>query len=48
MKSLLEQAGQYRLIPPTEVADAIVELCGDAAAQTNGEAIPMDGGGWEG
>ena len=29
------------------VADAIVELCGDAAAQTNGEAIPMDGGGWE-
>jgi NAD(P)-dependent dehydrogenase (short-subunit alcohol dehydrogenase family) len=48
MKALLEQAGQYRLIPPTDVADAIVELCGDAAAHTSGEAIPMDGGGWEG
>ncbi|MDP2958781.1 MAG: SDR family oxidoreductase [Longimicrobiales bacterium] len=47
MKSLLEQAGQYRLIPPTDVADAIVELCGATAAHTNGEAIPMTGGGWE-
>lgn len=48
MSALLHQAGQYRLIPPTEVADAIVELCRQRSADVNGEAIPMDGGGWEG
>ena len=47
MRSLLQQGGQYRLIPPTEVADAIVHLCRQDAADINGEAIPMDGGGWD-
>ena len=46
--ALLRQAGQYRFIPPTEVADAIVELCRQRSADINGEAIAMDGGGWEG
>jgi NAD(P)-dependent dehydrogenase (short-subunit alcohol dehydrogenase family) len=44
---LLQQFGQYRLIPPTEVAEAILELCRQEAADVNGEAIPMDGGGLE-
>lgn len=44
---LLREAGQYRLIPPLEVAEAVVDLCRAEAAETNGEAIPMDGGGWE-
>ena len=43
--TLLHQTGQYRLIPPTEVADAIVQLCRQESADVNGEAIPMDGGG---
>ena len=45
LATLLRQTGQYRLIPPTEVADAIVRLCHQDAADVNGEAIPMDGGG---
>jgi NAD(P)-dependent dehydrogenase (short-subunit alcohol dehydrogenase family) len=45
LATLLKQTGQYRLIPPTEVADAIVRLCHQDAADVNGEAIPMDGGG---
>jgi NAD(P)-dependent dehydrogenase (short-subunit alcohol dehydrogenase family) len=44
---LLQQFGQYRLIPPTEVAEAILKLCRQEAADVNGEAIPMDGGGLE-
>lgn len=47
LRLLLEQAGQYRLIPPLEVAEAVVELCRPEASDTNGQAIPMDGGGWE-
>jgi NAD(P)-dependent dehydrogenase (short-subunit alcohol dehydrogenase family) len=47
MQSLLQQAGHYRLIPLTEVADAIVRLCRQDAVDINGEAIPMDGGGWD-
>jgi NAD(P)-dependent dehydrogenase (short-subunit alcohol dehydrogenase family) len=46
LEVLLAQAGQYRLIPPLEVADAVVDLCLDHAGDTNGAAIPMDGGGW--
>lgn len=46
LEGLLEKAGQYRLIPPLEVAGAVVDLCRDHASMTNGEAIPMDGGGW--
>lgn len=46
LAALLKQAGQYRLIPPVEVAEAVLDLCGEEAAGTNGEAIPMDGGGW--
>jgi len=48
LAAMLEQAGQYRLIPPVEVAQAVVELCREKARDTNGEAIPMDGGGWSG
>lgn len=46
LEQLLAQAGQYRLIPPLDVAEAVVSLCGAGAAGTNGEAIPMDGGGF--
>jgi NAD(P)-dependent dehydrogenase (short-subunit alcohol dehydrogenase family) len=35
---------QGRLIKPEEVASAIVWLCSDGAAATNGAAIPMSGG----
>jgi NAD(P)-dependent dehydrogenase (short-subunit alcohol dehydrogenase family) len=45
LATLLQQTRQYRLIPPTEVADAIVHLCHQESADVNGEAIPMDGGG---
>jgi NAD(P)-dependent dehydrogenase (short-subunit alcohol dehydrogenase family) len=45
LETLLHQTGQFRLIPPTEVADAIVQLCRQESADVNGEAIPMDGGG---
>lgn len=45
LQTLLNQSGQYRLIPPTEVAEAILTLCHQEAADVNGEAIPMDGGG---
>lgn len=47
LEAMLKQAGQYRLIPPVEVAQAVVALCRESAKDTNGEAIPMDGGGWE-
>jgi NAD(P)-dependent dehydrogenase (short-subunit alcohol dehydrogenase family) len=35
---------QGRLIQPEEVASAIMWLCSDGAAATNGAAIPMSGG----
>lgn len=35
---------QGRLIQPAEVASAIMWLCSDGAAATNGAAIPMSGG----
>lgn len=43
LELLLDEAGQHRLIPPLEVADAVVALCGDDAALTNGQAILIDG-----
>lgn len=45
LETVLHQTGQYRLIPPTEVADAIMHLCRQDSADVNGEAIAMDGGG---
>lgn len=41
LASVLASAGQERLLTPREVAEAAVELCGDAAAATNGQAIPL-------
>jgi NAD(P)-dependent dehydrogenase (short-subunit alcohol dehydrogenase family) len=43
LERLLAHAGQARLIEAGEVAEAVVALCRDAAADTNGEAIRMDG-----
>jgi NAD(P)-dependent dehydrogenase (short-subunit alcohol dehydrogenase family) len=43
LKSLLEQAGQPRLIRAHEVADVIVELCGEAAGARTGELVVLDG-----
>jgi 3-hydroxybutyrate dehydrogenase len=40
---LLAQAGQSRLISATEVAEAVVALCLEGSASTNGEAIVLDG-----
>jgi NAD(P)-dependent dehydrogenase (short-subunit alcohol dehydrogenase family) len=43
LKALLEQAGQPRLIRAHEVADVIVELCGEAAGTRTGELVVLDG-----
>lgn len=43
-ESLIRFNPQGRLIEPHEVASAIVWLCGDGAASTNGAAIPITGG----
>lgn len=44
---LLAQAGQSRLIPAVEVAEAVVGLCVEGSASANGEAIVLDGkDGW--
>lgn len=42
--SLIQFNPQGRIITPEEVAGAIVYLCSDAAAATNGAAIPITGG----
>lgn len=42
--SLVRFNPQGRLIEPREVASAIVWLCGDGAASTNGAALPITGG----
>ena len=47
MQSLLRQSGQPRLIRAEEVADVIVELCGEGAGGRNGELVVMDGKGTE-
>ncbi|MDH3270933.1 MAG: SDR family oxidoreductase [Gemmatimonadota bacterium] len=43
LSALLERAGQPRLIRAHEVADAVVELCMEAAGHTNGELVVLDG-----
>ena len=46
LAAMLQSARQTRLIEPTEIADAAVWLCGDAARGVNGQAIVIDGGGF--
>ena len=41
LASVLATAGQERLLSPAEVATAALELCGPAAAETNGKAIML-------
>jgi NAD(P)-dependent dehydrogenase (short-subunit alcohol dehydrogenase family) len=41
LASVLASANQERLLSPVEVAAAVLELCGDAAAATNGSAITL-------
>jgi 3-hydroxybutyrate dehydrogenase len=43
LRSILEQAGQPRLIRAAEVAEVIVELCSDQASTRNGEVVVLDG-----
>lgn len=43
LRSLLDQAGQPRLIRATEVADAIVDLCLDEEGAHNGQTVILDG-----
>ena len=45
LAGLLDQAGQSRLLETGEVADAILGLCGEAAADRNGEILVLDGRG---
>lgn len=40
---LLENAGQDRLVEDAEVADAVVRLCTDEAADTNGAVVVLSG-----
>jgi NAD(P)-dependent dehydrogenase (short-subunit alcohol dehydrogenase family) len=42
--AILESSPLGRLISPTEVAAAVLYLCGDAAAGVNGQALVLDGG----
>ncbi|MSR20478.1 MAG: SDR family oxidoreductase [Gemmatimonadetes bacterium] len=44
LRSILEKAGQPRLIRAAEVAEAVVNLCSDQAAARNGEVVILDGG----
>src|SRR5947208_951398 len=39
LRAALDTSGQRRLIPPEEVARAVLALCQDAARETNGEAV---------
>lgn len=41
--AILADTPQARLISPEEVAQAVLSLCADDAAATNGEAIVLDG-----
>jgi NAD(P)-dependent dehydrogenase (short-subunit alcohol dehydrogenase family) len=43
LRSVLDQAGQPRLIRAAEVADAIVGLCADEQGVRNGEIVVLDG-----
>ena len=44
LRSILAQVGQPRLIRAAEVAEAILDLCGDHSAARNGETVVLDGG----
>ncbi len=41
LAALLATAGQGRLIPPEQVAQAVLALCADGAQDTNGEAVVL-------
>jgi NAD(P)-dependent dehydrogenase (short-subunit alcohol dehydrogenase family) len=43
LRSILEQAGQPRLIRAAEVAEIVVGLCADQAGMRNGEVVVIDG-----
>lgn len=43
LSSILENAGQPRLIRAQEVAEAILGLCGEGAHAPNGELVVLDG-----
>ena len=43
LRSVLDQAGQARLIRAAEVAESILELCADERGARNGEIIVLDG-----
>ena len=43
LSSVLEQAGQPRLIRAHEVAEAIVDLCFEEAGSRTGELVVLDG-----
>jgi NAD(P)-dependent dehydrogenase (short-subunit alcohol dehydrogenase family) len=42
LRAVLQAAGQARLITPEEVAGAVLALCGDEAADRNGEAVMVE------
>jgi NAD(P)-dependent dehydrogenase (short-subunit alcohol dehydrogenase family) len=43
-RALTDVSPMRRLAEATEVADAVVWLCSDAASFVNGHALPVDGG----
>jgi len=43
LETILEQAGQSRLIRASEVADAILSFCGEDAKRRNGEIVVVRG-----
>jgi len=43
LRSVLELAGQPRLIRAVEVAEAIVDMCADDTGEWNGEILALDG-----
>ncbi|MDH3207164.1 MAG: SDR family oxidoreductase [Gemmatimonadota bacterium] len=43
LRSVLDQAGQSRLIRAAEVAETIVDLCADERGTRNGEVVVLDG-----
>ena len=45
LTAILEEAGQGRLISADEVAQTVVALCADDAAERTGQTLVMDGNG---
>lgn len=43
LEAVLLSAGQHRLLKAEEVAQAVLELCADAAGARNGETVRLDG-----